>query len=62
MGIRCFTTVQKVGYAVAIVMSIAMIPVFGLGLYLLYKFVMSIRKKQEQCRLMEEQAKLIAGR
>ncbi|MDV3104552.1 hypothetical protein [Thermococcus waiotapuensis] len=60
MGIRCFTTAQKVGHAVLFVLEAALIPVFGLGLILLYYHVLSIRRKQEHCRLLEEQAKLIA--
>ncbi|WP_157626182.1 hypothetical protein [Thermococcus zilligii] len=60
VGIRCFTTAQKVGYAALLVLDALLIPVFGLGLVLLYYHVLSIRRKQEDCRLMEEHAKLTA--
>ena len=61
MGMRCFTTAQKVAYAVGFVVSIATIPLV-IGLPMLYYLARAYFRKRDQCRLMEEQAKLVAGR
>ncbi len=51
----------EVAYAVGFIIVIASISLI-IGLPMLYYPVRAYFRKRDQCRLMEEQAKLIAGR